>query len=76
MNDRFLLFLIYATTPIMLVLGLGVMYLLIREHPWFLYMAGGYTVLLAILYLTKISLFRTLLAKRESALLKKTEHDG
>lgn len=76
MNDRFLLFLIYATTPIMLVLGLGVMYAIIGDHPWFLYMAAGYTVLLIILYLTKISLFRTLLAKRNAALSKKTEHNG
>ncbi|MBE0643569.1 MAG: hypothetical protein IH600_05780 [Bacteroidetes bacterium] len=76
MNDRFLLFVIYATTPIMLVVGLGVMYLIIGDHPWFLYMAGGYVVLLILLYLTKISLFRTLLKRRESALSQKQDANG
>jgi hypothetical protein len=76
MNDRVLNFVIYATTPIMLVLGLGVMYLLIGDHPWFPYMAGGYVALLVILYSVKISLFKTLLARRNSALGRNRESNG
>lgn len=68
MTDRFLAFVIYATTPIMLVLGLGVMYLLIGDHQWFGYMAGGYALLLAILFLVKISIYRYLLTRRDAAL--------
>lgn len=67
MNDPFLKFMIYATTPVMLVLGLGVMYLLIRDHPLFLYMAGGYVALLIVLFMVKFSLFRTPLARRDAA---------
>ncbi|MDX9759532.1 MAG: hypothetical protein RBU27_10260 [Bacteroidota bacterium] len=68
MTDRFLAFVIYATTPIMLVLGLGIMYLLIGDHEWFGYMAGGYVLLLAILFLVKISIYRYLLSRRDAAL--------
>ncbi|MFZ1728496.1 MAG: hypothetical protein WBQ23_07265 [Bacteroidota bacterium] len=73
-QDRLLQFLLYATTPIMLVLGLGTMYLLIRDHPWFLYMAGGYVALLIMLFFVKISLFKALLGRRDSALERKREN--
>ncbi len=76
MKDQLLQILIYATTPIMLVLGLGAMYLIIGDHPWFAYMAIGYVVLLIILLSVKISIYKTLLARRDSALKQKTKADG
>ena len=63
MNDRTLHFFLYFATPVTLVFGLLVMYLLIGDHPWFLYMAVGYTVLLAILYVVKLSIFKKMLKK-------------
>ena len=44
----------------MLLIGIGIMYLLIGDHPWFPYMVAGYTLLLAILYILKIAMFRYL----------------
>ncbi|MFA6235364.1 MAG: hypothetical protein WC824_14405 [Bacteroidota bacterium] len=76
MNDPFLKFMIYATTPIMLVLGLGVMYLLIRDHPLFLYIVGGYVALLMVLFMVKFSLFKTLLARRDAAPDRVKERNG
>ncbi|MCZ7554939.1 MAG: hypothetical protein M5R41_00880 [Bacteroidia bacterium] len=64
MRDSLLFFLVYLATPLMLLAGLAVMYLIIGDHPWFAYMAGGYAVMLAVLYLLKISIFRKLYLKR------------
>ncbi|MCB2204024.1 hypothetical protein KQI65_04690 [bacterium] len=61
MNDRMLFFLLYLATPVTLLFGLLVMYLLIGDHEWFGYMAGGYTVLLAVLYVVKISIFKKMM---------------
>jgi membrane protein implicated in regulation of membrane protease activity len=58
MNDRTLLLILYLATPVTLIVGLTVMYLIIGDHPWFTSMAIGYTVLLALLFLVKITLFR------------------
>jgi hypothetical protein len=66
MRDSLLFFLVYLATPLMLVAGLAVMYLIIGDHPWFAYMAGGYTLMLAVLYLLKISIFRKLYLKRST----------
>lgn len=73
MNDRLLTFVVYATTPIMLVVGLGLMYLLIGDHPWFFYMVGGYVVLLIILFLVKLSIYRFLISRRDAALAAKNK---
>ncbi|MDT8324188.1 MAG: hypothetical protein RRA94_08760 [Bacteroidota bacterium] len=67
MNDRTLFVLLYFATPVTLVFGLAIMYLLIGDHPWFTSMAIGYTVLLAVLYVVKISMFRKLLRKKPRA---------
>ncbi len=64
MRDKTLFFLVYLATPIMLIAGLAVMYLLIGDHPWFAYIAGGYALMLAVLYLLKLSVFRTLMRKK------------
>jgi thiosulfate reductase cytochrome b subunit len=66
MRDSLLFFLVYLATPLMLVAGLAVMYLIIGDHPWFASMAGGYTVMLAVLYILKISIFRKLYLKRST----------
>lgn len=71
MNDRLLPFVVYGSTPIMLVLGLAVMYLIIGDHEWFGYMAGGYVLLLAILFMVKVSIYRFLLSRRDAALTRK-----
>ncbi len=60
MTDRHFNLLIYTLTPITLVAGLLVMYLLIGDHRWFGYMAAGYTVLVVILFFVKLSLFKRL----------------
>lgn len=67
MNDRTFRFLLYFATPITLVFGLVVMYLVIGDHPWFLYMAIGYTVLLIIMYAVKLSIFKRWIARNEAA---------
>ena len=64
MTDRTFNLLMYSLTPITLVIGLLVLYLLVGDHPWFGYMAGGYAVLLAIMYLLKLSLFRKYARRR------------
>ena len=76
MTDRLLSFVVYGSTPIMLVLGLLVMYLLIGDHEWFGYMAGGYALLLVILFLVKVSIFRYLLSRRDAALARKAASDS
>ena len=75
MNDRLLSFVVYGSTPIMLVLGLFVMYLLIGDHEWFTYMVGGYVLLLAILFMVKVSIYRFLLSRRDAALARKAAAD-
>lgn len=67
MTDRTFNLLMYALTPITLVVGLFVMYLLIGDHPWFGYMAGGYTILLVLMYLVKLSLFRKYARRRAAS---------
>lgn len=71
MNDRLLPFVVYGSTPLMLVLGLIVMYLIIGDHDWFGYMAGGYVLLLAILFMVKVSIYRFLLSRRDATLARK-----
>ena len=58
MNDRTLLLILYLATPVTLIVGLLVMYLIIGDHPWFTTMAIGYTVLLAALFVVKITVFK------------------
>jgi ABC-type transport system involved in Fe-S cluster assembly fused permease/ATPase subunit len=72
MNDRLLPFVVYGSTPTMLVLGLVVMYLIIGDHEWFAYMAGGYVLLLVILFLVKLSIYRFLVSHRDAALARKS----
>ena len=67
MNDRTFRFLLYFATPITLVFGLVVMYLLIGDHPWFLYMAIGYAALLAILYAVKLSVYKKWMTRNATA---------
>jgi len=62
MSNRFLYFLVYASTPIMLIIGLSLMYILIRDHPVFTWVAGGYVVLLVLLYAIKLTLFKKYLS--------------
>ncbi|MBN1448736.1 MAG: hypothetical protein JXA28_12465 [Bacteroidetes bacterium] len=64
MTDRTFNLLMYTLTPITLVVGLVILYLLVGDDPWFGYMAGGYTMLLVVMYLIKLSLFRKYLTRR------------
>jgi O-antigen/teichoic acid export membrane protein len=76
MNDRTLHLIIYATTPIMYLVGLGVLYLLVADHPWFPWMVLGYTLLLLILFSVKISIYRYLRRQQENALKKTQKKNG
>ncbi len=71
MKDRVLHFLVYFSTPFMLVAGLLLLYFIVGDHPWFAYMAGGYTLMLLMLYTLKISVYRKLLRRQIPA--KKAE---
>ena len=73
MNDQTFRFLLYFATPITLVFGLVVMYFIIGDHPWFAYMAIGYTVLLIILYAVKLSVFKSWMARNAAAAAAKEE---
>lgn len=74
MTDRTFNLLMYSLTPITLAVGLLLLYLLVGDHPWFGYMAGGYTFLLVILYFVKLSLFKRFM--RRDAPVKTERKDG
>jgi|GEM_PF-1374376 len=64
MKDRVLHILVYCSTPFMLVAGLLLLYFIVGDHPWFPYMAGGYALMLLMLYTLKISVHRKLLRRQ------------
>ncbi len=74
MNDRTLNIFLYFATPVTLLFGLLIMYLLIGDHPWFATMAITYTVLLAVLYVVKLTVFRRLL--RKASAVKQKDRDS
>lgn len=73
MNDRHILLVIYATTPVMFVIGVGTLFLLVGDHPWFAWMVIGYTVLLLLLFAVKVSIYRYLRRQQEDAFKRKTQ---
>jgi membrane protein YdbS with pleckstrin-like domain len=66
MRDKTLFMMLFISTPVMLLIGIGIMYLFIGDHAWFPYMVAGYTLLLATLYTLKIAMFRYLSGKKMS----------
>ena len=72
MRDKTLFILFFISTPLMLLIGIGIMYLFIGDHPWFPYMVAGYTLLLGVLFVLKITMFRYLSRGKMSGLNKQS----